>query len=51
MKDLLAASADVIGRLNIEGVPVFILDTGAKITGADLPALERELEKAAKEHT
>jgi protein-disulfide isomerase len=50
-KDLLAASADVIARLDIEGVPVFILDTGAKITGADMPALKRELEKAAKEHT
>jgi len=50
-KDLLATSADAIGKLHIKGVPVFILDNGEKITGADLPALERELEKAAKGHT
>ena len=47
-KDLLAASASLIEKLNLRGVPVFILDSGAKITGADMSALERELEKGSQ---
>lgn len=50
-KDLLAASAGLMVKLNLKGVPVFILDNGVRINGADIPALERELEKAAKENT
>ena len=50
-KDLLAASASLIEKLNLKGVPAFILDNGARINGADMPALEKELEKAAKENT
>ena len=50
-KDLLSKSAGLMEKLNLKGVPVFILDSGAMINGADMPALERELEKAAKENT
>jgi len=41
--NLIEASEKITGYLGIDGVPVFFLENGQRIDGADMPALESAL--------
>ncbi|MEZ4565399.1 MAG: thioredoxin fold domain-containing protein [Desulfobacterales bacterium] len=41
--DLIAASEKIVAELGINGVPVFFLENGRRIDGADMTALEKAL--------
>ncbi len=41
--DLIAASEKIVSELGINGVPVFFLENGRRIDGADMTALEKAL--------